>query len=92
MPEPALIVLDEPTRSLDPIASVTVGRLLREQADAGRSVLLSSHRLDEVATWCDRVVMLIDGSVRHVGRIGDGDYHVAARELLEILEREVSES
>ncbi len=91
MAEPSLIVLDEPTRSLDPIASVTVGKMMREQADAGRSVLLSSHRMDEVATWCDRVVVLIDGSVRHVGPIGDGDFELAARELLELLEREVSE-
>ncbi len=90
MAEPSLIVLDEPTRSLDPIASVTVGKLLREQADTGRSVLLSSHRMDEVATWCDRVVVLIDGGVRHIGPIGDGDFQEAARDLLEILEREVS--
>jgi ABC-2 type transport system ATP-binding protein len=92
MAEPALIILDEPTRSLDPLASVKVGKLLREQADTGRSVLLSSHRMDEVATWCDRVVVLIDGSVRHVGPIGTGDFHKAAGELLEILEREVSNS
>jgi ABC-2 type transport system ATP-binding protein len=90
MAEPALIVLDEPTRSLDPLASVTVGHLLREQADAGRSVLLSSHRMDEVATWCDRVVVLIDGTVRHIGPMGDRDFAQAARDLLEILEREVN--
>jgi ABC-type multidrug transport system ATPase subunit len=92
MAEPSLIVLDEPTRSLDPLASVTVGRLLREQADAGRSVLLSSHRMDEVATWCDRVVLLIDGTVRHIGPMDDGDFQRSARDLLDLLEREVNGS
>jgi ABC-type multidrug transport system ATPase subunit len=75
--EPPVLVLDEPTRSLDPVASDEVGRLLRAQADAGRAVLLSSHRLDEVTAWCDRVVALVDGSVRFDGTLagletGDG--------------------
>jgi ABC-2 type transport system ATP-binding protein len=90
MGEPSLLVLDEPTRSLDPLASISVGHLLREQADAGRTVLLSSHRMDEVATWCDRVVVLIDGTVRHVGPAGGADNDKAARELLELLEREAN--
>ena len=92
MREPSLVVLDEPTSSLDPIASANVGRILREQANDGRSVLLSSHRMDEVASWCDRVVVLIDGGVRHVGPMDDSDHIQATRELLELLERETSES
>jgi ABC-2 type transport system ATP-binding protein len=90
MAEPSLLVLDEPSRSLDPLASVTVGQLLREQAAAGQSVLLSSHRMDEVTAWCDRVVVLIDGTVRHIGPAGGGDRENAARDLLAILEREVN--
>jgi ABC-2 type transport system ATP-binding protein len=90
--DPSLVVLDEPTRSLDPLASAMVGRILREQADSGRTVLLSSHRMDEVANLCDRVVVLIDGTVRHNGPPGGADAEQAARELLEILERETRES
>jgi ABC-2 type transport system ATP-binding protein len=88
MAEPSLIILDEPTSSLDPMASVNVGQLLREQAGLGRSVLLSSHRMDEVARWCDRVVIIIDGQVRHIGPTGEGER--AGRDLLEILEREAN--
>jgi ABC-2 type transport system ATP-binding protein len=86
--EPSLIVLDEPTRSLDPLAAVQVGRMLREQAAAGRSVLLSSHRMDEVASVCDRVILIFDGSIRYCGPADVGGQGDAARNLLELLTRE----
>jgi ABC-2 type transport system ATP-binding protein len=65
--DPGLLVLDEPTRSMDPLASADVAELLRGLAAEGRAVLLASHRLDEVAAVCDRVVVIGDGQVRHVG-------------------------
>lgn len=66
--QPSLVVLDEPTRSLDPLASRSTGRLLRGLADAGRAVLLSNHRMDEVVSTCDRVVAVVHGQVRFEGR------------------------
>jgi ABC-2 type transport system ATP-binding protein len=63
MVDPPLLILDEPTRSLDPLASEDVMNLLRGQADSGRAILMSSHRLDEVASVCDRVVALTHGRV-----------------------------
>ncbi|MDH3753183.1 MAG: ABC transporter ATP-binding protein [Acidimicrobiia bacterium] len=69
--DPPLLVLDEPSRSLDPLYSVELGARLRQLAGAGRAILLSSHRLDEVADWCDRVVVLVDGSTRFDGRTTD---------------------
>lgn len=68
---PDLLVLDEPTRSLDPVMSDEVGRILREQAQAGRAVLLSSHRLDEISLWCDRIVAIVGGRVRFSGSLAD---------------------
>lgn len=65
--DPPLLVLDEPSRSLDPVASQYVGQLLRRLAGEGRAVLLSSHRLEEVSTFCDQVVVLRGGRVKHVG-------------------------
>jgi ABC-2 type transport system ATP-binding protein len=69
--DPSLIVLDEPTRSLDPLGSRAAMGLLRELAEEGRAVLLSSHRLDEVAATCSRVVVLVDGEVRFCGQPDD---------------------
>jgi ABC-2 type transport system ATP-binding protein len=63
--DPPLLVLDEPTRSLDPAASSRFVDALRGLADRSRGILLSSHRLDEVASVCSHVVVLIDGRVRH---------------------------
>lgn len=67
MAEPPLLLLDEPTRSLDPLASVETGKLLRALADRGHAILVANHRLDEVVTVCDRVVAIVDGRVRYAG-------------------------
>jgi ABC-2 type transport system ATP-binding protein len=63
--DPPLLILDEPTRSLDPVASATFGSALRTFAAGGGAVLLSSHRLDEVVSFCSRVVVLVDGELRY---------------------------
>lgn len=78
--DPPLLLLDEPTRSLDPVAALQVGKLLRGLAESGRAVLFSSHRLDEIGTICDRVVALVDGEVRFTGTAKDlaGDAGAAA--------------
>jgi ABC-2 type transport system ATP-binding protein len=65
--DPPLLLLDEPSRSLDPVASLEMGRQLRELAAEGRAILFSSHRLEEVSAFCDRVVVLLRGRVKHVG-------------------------
>lgn len=79
VPDPPLLVLDEPTRSLDPIAAIEVNTLLRRLADDGKAILLSSHRLDEVRAICDRVVVLVGGTVRYVGMEADLDGGLAER-------------
>lgn len=71
MAQPGLLVLDEPTRSLDPVAGRHIGNLLQQFASDGAAVLLSSHRLDEVVEVCDRIVALVDGAVRFDGSPGD---------------------
>jgi ABC-2 type transport system ATP-binding protein len=71
MADPALLVLDEPTRSLDPLASRSTMRLFRSLADEGRAVLLSNHRLDEVVAVCTRIVAIVNGSVCFTGRPRD---------------------
>ncbi len=65
--DPPLLVLDEPTRSLDVSAGRQFVELVRARTIDGGSVLLSSHRLDEVASACSRVVVLTAGSVRYDG-------------------------
>ncbi|MBI2827546.1 MAG: ABC transporter ATP-binding protein [Planctomycetia bacterium] len=58
---PRLLVLDEPTVTLDPLAQLEVHRLLSEMAAAGHTVFFSSHTLSEVEQLCDRVAMIREG-------------------------------
>ena len=59
--EPELLVLDEPFSGLDPLSIENVGAILREQADAGVAVVFSSHQLDLVEDYCERVTIVANG-------------------------------
>jgi len=60
-----LIILDEPTSSLDPSVRAVVSAMVREAKNEGRTVLFSSHVLSEVEEVCDRVTILRDGQIVH---------------------------
>lgn len=60
--EPELLLLDEPTSGLDPEQSMEIVELLRRLAEAASvTIVLSSHRMDEVESLCDRVAVLDRG-------------------------------
>lgn len=61
--DPSVIVLDEPANGLDPEGVAWVRHLLRGWADEGRTVLVSSHVLAEVAQIVDRVVIISGGAL-----------------------------
>ena len=63
MHRPELLVLDEPTSGLDPLMQHEFETLLRETAEEGRTVFLSSHELDEVQRVTDRIAIIKDGSL-----------------------------
>lgn len=75
--DPELLVLDEPFSGLDPLAVDQLSELLREHADRGAAVVLSSHQLDLVEDLCDTVTIvaggrsLLDGPVQQL-RDGGG--------------------
>lgn len=60
---PTLLVLDEPTASLDPIMQQNLQRRLRGLADNGGTVFFSSHTLSEVDRLCDRVAIVREGGL-----------------------------
>ena len=62
--------LDEPTRGLDYGAKARLSSVLRELADSGRTVLVSTHDVEFVAGAADRVVVMADGEV-----VADGPTH-----------------
>jgi ABC-2 type transport system ATP-binding protein len=58
---PRLLVLDEPANGLDPAGKRQVHRVLTDLAEAGATVVLSSHRMDDLASLCDEVTLLSAG-------------------------------
>ena len=74
--DPQLLVLDEPANGLDPAGMAWLRRLLRELAGQGRTVVIASHVLAEVAQTADRVVILSGGRLRFAGplrELGQGE-------------------
>jgi ABC-2 type transport system ATP-binding protein len=86
---PRVLVLDEPTRSLDPLATAKVGQLLKELAADGVAILLASHHLDEVTSLCRRAFVLVGGTCRYLGSPADLGADSASRALQDLLVREV---
>jgi len=69
--DPQVLILDEPANGLDPAGTAWLRGLLRDLADQGRTVLVSSHVLAEVAQTADRVVVMHAGTVRFAGALQD---------------------
>ena len=61
--DPDLYILDEPTSGLDPIARRQIHDILLALKDSGKTVLLSSHYLDEIEALADRVIILAAGQI-----------------------------
>ncbi|MFZ1400565.1 MAG: ABC transporter ATP-binding protein [Candidatus Promineifilaceae bacterium] len=68
---PALIILDEPTNGLDPAGMREVRTLIRQLADDGITVFLSSHLLHEVEQVCDRIAVIRQGKIVAQGAVDE---------------------
>ena len=65
----SLLVLDEPTAGLDPVAARILKDRVRAERDRGRTVLLTSHDLGQLQALADDVVFLLEGRVRFAGAV-----------------------
>jgi polar amino acid transport system ATP-binding protein len=85
--DPRLLLMDEPTASLDPARRGELGETLRELVGKGRSLLLTSHDDDFVRDFATRVVVLADGLVVEEGdpaTVLTTPAHEATRRLLDV--------
>lgn len=71
LPDPDLLVLDEPTNGLDPDGIREVRVLLRSLADQGKTVFVSSHLLEELEQICDELVIIRNGELLFAGSMGE---------------------
>jgi len=85
--DPPLLLLDEPTASLDPARQNELGRALRELSGQGRTLLFTSHDDDFVRDYATRVVVLAEGRVVEEGdprQVLTQPKHEATRQLLQV--------
>ena len=80
MPQPDLLVLDEPTKGLDPLVQQELYTILREERERGCTVFLSSHNLPEVEKVCNRVGIVRQGKLVAVEEV-DAIKHKKVRML-----------
>jgi ABC-2 type transport system ATP-binding protein len=89
--QPQVVILDEPTDGLDPVARSHVRNVLQQLKQQGRTVFVNSHILQEVELICDRVAILDRGTLRYVGPVAEvsqrgltGDGEVVTAEAVEL--------
>jgi ABC-2 type transport system ATP-binding protein len=75
--KPSILLLDEPTRSLDAAAADELWGLIRNLAVIGTTVILATHNFEEATAVCDRVALLKEGELRGIKKTEN----VAAEEL-----------
>ncbi len=64
-----LIILDEPMAGLDPVALIILKKLIAEEKEKGKTILLTTHIISLVEEIADKVVFLLDGTVYFYGRV-----------------------
>lgn len=78
---PSLLVLDEPSAGLDPLATSIFKAAVLAARDAGTTVLLTSHVVSELETMADDVAFLLDGTIRFAGPVAALLARTGARSL-----------
>ena len=63
MPDPSVYILDEPTLGLDILSADAIINFMKEQKKSGKTVLYSTHYLEEAQFLCDRIYMIMDGRI-----------------------------
>ena len=62
--DPKVLILDEPAAGLDPGGRADIlGGLKKYQREKGTSIIIVSHSMEDMASWCDRILVLADGKI-----------------------------
>ncbi|MBN1590387.1 MAG: ABC transporter ATP-binding protein [Pirellulales bacterium] len=86
--DPELILLDEPTTGLDPLGTRDMKQMILDLREQGKTVVMCSHRLDDVQDVCDRIAILYEGELKELGRV---DSLLKVHDVTEIHVRKLNE-
>lgn len=69
--DPEVVILDEPMSGLDPLGRKMVGDLILELKEQGKTVFFSSHILNDIERFCDRIGIIAEGRLLFTGNLAD---------------------
>jgi ABC-2 type transport system ATP-binding protein len=81
--DPRVLILDEPANGLDPQARIEMREVLLKLADAGKTLLVTSHILPELSRICHRIAILTHGKLRACGNVSEISRQVSQRRTIE---------
>lgn len=83
--EPDILIMDEPTAGVDLLSRATIAELILNLKKKGRTIIITSHHIDELELLCDKVVVLKEGSIIHTGSVEDILKSTAANSLEQLM-------
>src|SRR4051794_29153517 len=96
--DPELVILDEPTSGLDPLGARWMKDLIVELRKSNKTVIMCSHRLEDVQNVCDRIAILNEGELQALGKVSTLledvnrlELHASGVQLDENLRRDLEE-
>ncbi|MDR0849390.1 MAG: ATP-binding cassette domain-containing protein [Propionibacteriaceae bacterium] len=69
MNDPRLLILDEPTKGFDPVNRRMLMSIVEERKQAGATIVMVTHQMEDVERLCDRIILLKDGVARAYGTV-----------------------
>ncbi|QFT89290.1 putative ABC transporter ATP-binding protein YbhF [Bacillus sp. THAF10] len=83
--DPEVLILDEPASGLDPRARIEMREILRELKSMGKTIMISSHILPELAEMCDEIGVINGGKLVATGRVEEIHQQLQANKVLRVL-------
>ena len=69
--DPELLILDEPTVGLDPVALIRLKQLIQEEKENGKTILITTHIMSLVEEISDDIVFILEGKIYFKGKIDE---------------------
>ncbi|WP_078380292.1 ABC transporter ATP-binding protein [Sutcliffiella halmapala] len=82
--DPEVLILDEPASGLDPRARIEMREILRELKNMGKTIMISSHILPELAEMCDEIGVINSGKLVATGKVEEIHQQLQANKVLKV--------